>query len=208
MSKVLFVPISIVGCGKSTVFRTLHSMYPSFAHIENDNFDNKAAFFNEIRSKLRDPQVSAVLLDRNNHLHMHRKEIIQKFKSDGVILVALLFVPPHSSAQEMRGLVLGRIASRGDNHQQVKGESDFKTAKMIVNSFVKNFAPFDQNDPVDGQFDHVIQMKIGKESSEANVRRIVDFYADEIAGTSDFTRVSNADIAIEFKKSLGFQVDQ
>ncbi|KAM9923354.1 hypothetical protein OXX59_005229 [Metschnikowia pulcherrima] len=209
MPKILFVPISIVGCGKSTVFRTLRQLAPGFVHIENDNFDNKPAFYNAIRTALSDSTTVAVLLDRNNHLRMHRREILNKFKAEGVLIVALLFVPKSTSAQQMRSLVLDRIASRGDNHQQVKGESDFGKAKMIVNSFVKNFAPFNPSDAIDSQFDHVIDMDTGKESSEENVRRIANFCNEifaETAGESEFISIDETQISQALQSSLAFQV--
>lgn len=209
MTKILFVPISIVGCGKSTVFRTLCLLYPNFAHIENDNFDFKPAFYNAIQTALNDASVDVVLLDRNNHLPMHRKEIITRFKKPNVRVVALLFVPKGSLAQNMRGHVLGRIALRGDNHQQIKGESDFAKTKMIVNSFVKSFTPYDANDPIDSQFDHVIQMDGNRESSEENVRRIVRYCSSLKPGQNpDFPQVSNERIKNALRKSLAFQVDR
>ncbi|OBA21794.1 hypothetical protein METBIDRAFT_229062 [Metschnikowia bicuspidata var. bicuspidata NRRL YB-4993] len=209
MTKILFVPISIVGCGKSTVFRTLRLLYPGLVHIENDRSESKAAFYGEIASALSDPSVDAVLLDRNNHLHMHRKDIVENFKGENVTLVALLFVPKGTLAQQMRGHVLGRIALRGDNHPQVKSKSDFGKAKMIVNSFVRNFAPYDAEDPVDGQFDYVVEMDGSRESSEENVRRIVRFCNGVgLPGGVSVPERSAAETRQELLRSLAYKVDE
>lgn len=172
--KILLVPISLVGCGKSTVFRAMASLCAHVAHLENDTCPLKAEYYKAVDAALQDPHIECVLLDRNNHLPLHRKEIMARYRHvPGLRIVALLFVPQNVGAKHMYKALLDRISQRGDNHPQVKSSTDFGKARMILGSFVKSFVNYNVHDAADAQFDAAVDMAWGPEASRANVATIM-----------------------------------
>lgn len=220
--KYIFVPIAIVGCGKSTVFRTLTGLSNRFVHIENDYFSNKKGFYEALK-KLLDGPSRYILVDRNNHLKMHRQQIFNNFQGEDVRFVALLFVPTNVNKKRLFDTNWKKIHSRGDNHPQVKSGSEGAQAKMILNSFIKNLDPYNPKSPHDKHFDFTLSMKFGPESSRENVNIILDFVKKleaatlsstsrepgiEPAGeTGNMTEYSAEDVDLAFKNSMQFKVD-
>lgn len=203
--KYVFVPISIVGCGKSTVFRTLTNLSSRFVHIENDYFTNKRAF-NEALTKLIEGEAPYILVDRNNHLRLHRKQLTQTFKKEDVCFIALLFVPSSLNRKQLFDTNWRKIQKRGDNHPQVKSESNDGQAKMILGLFIKNLEPFNPQDESDAKFDHILAMKFGANSSRENVDTIIKFvqileHGNGLGGHDEFDK-SKVDQA--FKNSMCF----
>lgn len=216
--KYIFVPISIVGCGKSTVFRTLTGISSRFAHIENDYFSSKRAFYDELQ-KLVHGEVPYILVDRNNHLHMHRQQLIELFKKHAVCFVALLFLPANMN-KKVFDTNWKKMVKRGDNHPQLKSATNVGQVKMVLSLFIKNLDPYNPREKFDAQFDHVLDMRFGSESSRENVDKILDFvYQAESYGLVDalsrladnsaangLTRFTKEEIDAAFKKSLAFNV--
>lgn len=207
--KVVFVPISIVGCGKSTIFRALCSVFPNFRCIENDSCSSKGAFYRQAKDALADPSVTGVLLDRNNHLLNHRKEIMQNFRQNEVFLVALLFMPLAGKASEVYDTSWDRITRRGDNHPLVKAESEVAKSRMIINSMCKHFVNYNRTGPYDSQFDYVVQLSLGKESSRRNIQTIVGCYERICKEKGMDEKMPSPDMLDEaINESLVFQIPQ
>jgi tRNA splicing ligase len=79
--KILIIPISIVGMGKTTVGKVLSALYPDdVAHIQSDDNKKKASYLLNIRNRFKKRKV--VFADRCNHLPLHRQELCQMFKED------------------------------------------------------------------------------------------------------------------------------
>lgn len=170
--KYLLVPISTVGCGKSTTFRILTQLYPEWAHIENDNCLNKKHFLAQIEESLKTSNV--VLFDRNNHLLLHRKEISRIFKAEDVKLIALVFVDEKIPLKKLWDTTFTRIKDRGDNHQNIKSSTNSNEAKKIIGSFIKQFQPFSQRNQGDCDFTR-LQMSLKGQSSKENAKRILAY---------------------------------
>lgn len=218
--KYIFVPISIVGCGKSTVFRTLTALSNRFVHIENDYFSGKKGFY-EALGKLIDGPAPYILVDRNNHLKMHRQQILDNFQGDDVRFVALIFVTANVNKKRLFETNWKKIHSRGDNHPQVKSGSEAVQAKMILNSFIKNLDPYNPKVPCDSRFDYALVMKFGPETSRENVDIILKFVkkleSGLLAGANSTQSLENPSIAEKtepsdeaintaFQKSMQFKV--
>ncbi len=79
--KILLLPISIIGSGKTTLAKVLSNICPlSFCHIQSDNMPRKFAakhFQNHVLKAFDRHQV--VYADKNNHLEMHRERLTQAF---------------------------------------------------------------------------------------------------------------------------------
>lgn len=174
--KYVFAPISVVGCGKSTTFRTLELLRPAWAHIQNDRCSTKNEFFSKIREALDTSDV--VLLDRNNHLRKHRQEITMNLKGPGVRLVALLFVDLTFSPDLLRDLLDERIVARGDNHPTINAASSGNFARGILMTFLKSYQDFDPTKEGDKDF-VPLYMTLDGESSKQNARRILEFINKE-----------------------------
>lgn len=174
--KYVLVPISTLGCGKSTTFRTLTNLFPDWAHIENDNSSSKRQFFTLIEDALKKSNV--LLFDRNNHLLNHRKEISRILKADNIRLVALVFVDEKIPLKKLWDTTFERIKKRGDNHQTIKSSSDAGLAKRVTGSFIKQFQPFNLKNEGDRDF-QPLQMTLKGQSSKENARRILEFLHKE-----------------------------
>ena len=79
--KILILPVSIIGSGKTTLAKVLSNVCPySFCHIQNDNMPRKFTakhFLSHVLKAFETHQV--VFADKNNHLGMHREKIAQLF---------------------------------------------------------------------------------------------------------------------------------
>lgn len=173
--KYVFVPISTIGCGKSTTFRILTQLYPGWAHVENDDCKSKREFLGKLTEALQTHNV--VLLDRNNHQKLHRQQIIETFKRPGVMLVALEFVDATVDRNRLRSTTFDRVDKRGDNHQTIAGNSQKGLARSIMNRFLNEFCPLG-NSGFDAQFDYRLKMDMGPVSSLTNADIILRFLAD------------------------------
>ena len=114
--KVLLVPISTVGSGKTTLARCLAILFPDLiGHVQNDNIQVKksAPFFEQ---KIMDLFLSRdyVFADRNNHLFQHRQGICTVFKKEypGGRIVALDWDITSLDPKYVSELTCARIESR------------------------------------------------------------------------------------------------
>lgn len=170
--KYILVPVSTVGCGKSTTFRILTSLYPEWIHVENDNCSSKKVFYRELTNALR--RTDVVLLDRNNQLQKQRAEIFHLLAAPDVCLVALVFVAADVPKKQLWDFTFDRIRKRGDNHQQIMSLTNVGMAKMIVSRFVKEFEPYDGASEGDSHY-IPLQMTLSEHLSMENALRILKF---------------------------------
>ncbi|CUM57285.1 unnamed protein product [Debaryomyces tyrocola] len=215
--KYVLIPISTIGCGKTTVFQTILNLFPNWAHVQNDNIANnstKNKLVVQCLTELARPEASLVFCDRNNHQKRERQQLFDQFLSlkdnylsadIGLKFIAINFVDVSLDKQELFDVTYDRISKRGDNHQSIKFNTDAKLANQVMNGFIKRFQRLDINQEPDNQFDLVINMKISADSSFFNSKTIIE-ELKQFPGLVD-TIPSDADIENSFKKALDYKPD-
>ncbi|KAH3688439.1 hypothetical protein WICPIJ_000578 [Wickerhamomyces pijperi] len=186
--KYVLVPISTIGCGKTTVSVCLTGLFPEiFTTVSNDDMSNAKQFFN--KSKLALNTFPAVIMDKNNHEKTHRAAIFDTFDpvkdQVDVKFIALNFLGeknPDEFSKDKRiwDITTKRAIERGDNHQKLKlGKGDGTHIYRIIRMFLNKLEPLDTKEPgsPDLKFDHVIHLNIldnPEDSSLNNVHTIID----------------------------------
>ncbi|KAI5956059.1 trl1 [Candida theae] len=209
----LLVSISTLGCGKTTVFNTLHSLFPDWIHIQNDNVGKNA------KVKITDLALQAldnypvVIFDRNNSEFRERKQIFTTIaekrhlyldERKEIKYIGINFVNDISE-DELWRITFNRVKERGDNHQSLKAASDEELTTKVMKGFMSRFQPVDTKRFPDSQFDHVINLKLNEnDSSLANVKIIIDELSREYPQLIK-NRPSDEEIETKFKKSLEYK---
>lgn len=170
----VLIPISTIGCGKLTLFRALTKLYPNFAHVENDRMENKRAFMAKLQSAVKRNRV--VLVDRNNHMMNHRKELVKCFEGCNVNLVLVNFINPRMNLNEVKNIVRTRLKARGNNHPTVDG-NDGRMVAMVVNSFFRDFRLYDSSEEW-VYFDSFIDLDMAQ-TPYRNLELLMDFFVRE-----------------------------
>ncbi|KAI5970751.1 trl1 [Candida margitis] len=212
-TKFLLVSISTLGCGKTTVFNTLHSLFPDWIHIQNDNVARKA------KLKITDLALQAldnypvVIFDRNNSEYRERKQIFTTIaekrhlyldeKTD-IKYIGINFV--HEVNQEqLWNITFDRIKKRGDNHQSLKAESDEELTTKVMKGFMSRFQPVNTERLPDSQFDLVINLKLSEQdSSLENVKIIIDELS-KVYPQLVKNKPSGEEIEAKFRESLAYK---
>lgn len=215
--KYVLIPISTIGCGKTTVFQTILNLFPNWAHVQNDNIANnstKNKLVVQCLTELARTDASLVFCDRNNHQKRERQQLFDQFLSlkdsylpadIGLKFIAINFVDVSLDKQELFDVTYDRISKRGDNHQSIKFNTDTKLANQVMNGFIKRFQRLDINQEPDNQFDLVINMKISEDSSLFNAKTIIE-ELKQFPGLVDVVP-SDTDIENSFRKALDYKPD-
>ncbi|CCG25245.1 Lig1 tRNA ligase [Candida orthopsilosis Co 90-125] len=212
-TKLLLVSISTLGCGKTTVFNTLHSLFPDWVHIQNDNVSKKA------KLKITDLALQAldnypvVIFDRNNSEYRERKQIFTTIAEkkhlylDGKIDIKYIGINFIHDVNEEKlwKITFDRVKKRGDNHQSLKAASDEELTTKVMKGFMSRFQPVNAERLPDSQFDHVINLKLNEnDSSLENVKIIIDelsrIYPELIK-----SKPTDEEIEARFRESLEYK---
>lgn len=187
--KYVIVPIAVVGCGKTTVFKTLSSVFPTWLHVQNDDFTNAKEFRTKCMTELKDKPV--LLLDRNNFMKKERTEIIDHILSEkGAYVVpssGLAFIGVNFTAAEspeaFSKKIRERVSARGDNHQSISAGSDSKQSEAVMIAMEARLQP---PKPLDG--DHLEEVMDGAkfESPDDKFAKVINV---------DITKMSSLEIA-------------
>jgi len=152
--KTIIMPIAIPGVGKTTISVALAELF-QFGHTQSDDFrGNKRAFLQSVKKLLQSHDV--VIADKNNHLHMHRRELRDTVKDTRppVRLLALHWSldQPHA---EIHRICAARILGRGANHQSLHGDERGKKHEGILWQFLRSTERL-----TDGEADSVVEMDV------------------------------------------------
>lgn len=213
--KYVLVPVATIGCGKTTVFNTLVSLFPEWVHIQNDNISKNAKLkIVDLTLKALD-QAPLVLFDRNNSASRERKQIFTTVDQkrheyiDDIVevkYIAVNFIDNNISDQDLWDITFGRIKKRGDNHQSIKPETDEKLVENIMKGFIGRLQPINTKAPPDDAFDHVINLKLTKDenSSLNNVKTIINELAKKYPDLVP-SKPNEGAIEVAFKEALNYK---
>lgn len=210
--KFLLVSVSTLGCGKTTVFNTLNSLFPDWVHIQNDNVAKKAKLkITDLALKALD-NYPVVIFDRNNSEYRERKQIFNTvaekrhlYLDDKIDIkyIGINFVPSISQ-DELWRITYDRVKKRGDNHQLLKAASDEELTTKVMKGFMSRFQPVNTERLPDSQFDLVINLKLNENSSLENVKIIIDELSKAYPQLIE-TKPTDEQIEAKFRESLQYK---
>lgn len=168
--KTIIMPVAVPGVGKTTISVALAELF-RFGHTQSDDVLAKkkrgAAFVQNVKNLLR--KHDGVIADKNNHLHMHRRDLRDAVKGmyPPVRLLALNWSldQPHA---EIHRICADRILARGTNHQTLHGDEQGKAHESVLWQFLRTTEPL-----AEGEADTVIEMDV-REDLEHALARAVD----------------------------------
>lgn len=165
INKYILIPIATIGCGKTTIANTLVDLL-GWSHVQNDNISSKLKNKLVVDCLKELILTDVVICDRNNHQKGARKQLFEQFYKNKVdylsnefnlIIIGLNFIP-ELNPEELFKITHERISLRGDNHQSIKNDTDPNLARSVMNRFIKQFQPLDQNTYPDNEFDMVLNV--------------------------------------------------
>lgn len=176
--KFIIVPVATIGCGKTTIFKTLTNLYKDWDHIQNDDISksSKLRIVDRTLKSLKDHDF--VLFDRNNSGAKERTQIFKDIEekvqfyikeSTKVNIICVTF-----NMDNVWDITKKRVFDRGDNHQSIKSTEDPNLAIKIMKSFLGRYAPVNPKKYPDSEFDLIINLDLGENSSLSNTKKIID----------------------------------
>lgn len=179
--KYVLVPISTIGCGKTTVAVALTQLFPSWGHFQNDDLGTGSKPQRLVQRCVDYLSVDdVVILDRNNHQFRERTQVftdfpkLTKFGGREYVYICLNFDPFASKDSKTWDLTTARVMKRGDNHQSIYASSESGKVTGIMTGFKNRYQPFDARKSPDNEFDFEIKLDSTKEnSSRLNLETVV-----------------------------------
>ncbi|PVH14768.1 uncharacterized protein CXQ87_005044 [Candidozyma duobushaemuli] len=165
----VIVPVSTIGCGKSTLFRALTAIYPQLTHIENDRIDNKRNFFSTVSHAVSNHPV--VLIDRNNHMERHRQELFEILSEKDVNIVVVNFVNSKTALAKVKGIVLDRLRARET--------TILRMLRLVVGSFFRDFRPYNAREEDPESKNKKLDLDMTKDI-KWNLRRLIRFFHENL----------------------------
>ncbi|KAG5366457.1 tRNA ligase 1 [Yarrowia sp. B02] len=173
--KYVIIPVASVGCGKSTIGKTLASVC-GFGQVQNDDItgtNRRPKFLKAILEQLEDHRV--VYADRNNSSFKERKELVDGLKKElgnEVGFVGLQFVHTEATVPALKKVTQERVFARKD-HQTVSTEK-LAPGKiyMIMGGFIKRLEPFTPEEKE--LFKLVVDLPVEKDNTADNVLKVLE----------------------------------
>lgn len=212
-AKYVILPVATIGCGKTTVFHILKSIFPNWAHIQNDDISNtsKLKIVDRTLQGLKDHDV--VMFDRNNSGLNERDQFFLDFSKKRdyyladdapVKFICLNFIHDISD-DDLWNLTKSRVFARGDNHQSIKSDMDPQTTIKVMKSFIGRFRPVNPKRSPDSQFDKIIDLQLGKDTSLTNAKLIIDTLNQEFPELIKNQIPSDYELKQSFEQALNYK---
>ncbi|KAG5356778.1 tRNA ligase 1 [Yarrowia sp. C11] len=177
--KYVIVPIASVGCGKSTVGKTLASIC-GFGQVQNDDItgtNRRPKFLKAILEQLETHQV--VFADRNNSSFKERKELVDGLRKElgsKVDMIGLQFVHTPETIPALKKITQQRVFARKD-HQTVSTETLApQKIYMIMGGFIKRLEPF--TDEEKKEYKLIVDLPVEADNSADNVLKVLQAIKD------------------------------
>lgn len=219
-TKFLIFPISVIGCGKTTVAMTLNNLFPNtWGHIQNDDIygkNDKSLLIKKSLELLAKPEIKCVFVDRNNHQIRERQTLfdwVKKYKEhympyDTNIQIIGISFAPSNKLDLIKDVTANRILQRGDNHQTIKlTKLGNKKTMGILSGFWKRYQPINLNRSPDDLFDMVVELDFtsDKDCSLRSTKKIVNDLAEKYPVLIS-EQIDESEIRSAFDKALNFKL--
>ncbi|THH10619.1 hypothetical protein EW145_g1197 [Phellinidium pouzarii] len=167
--KTIIVPISIPGCGKTSIAVALKHLF-GFGHVQSDDINKKKAapiFIRRVLEELNKHDV--VIADKNNHLSSHRENLRRavQHSSPPVRLVALHW-PLEKPPAVIHRICSDRIMARGENHQSLLADAEARSHESVIWMFLSQ-----TEELANKEVDEVVEMDF-EEDLEQSLDRAID----------------------------------
>ncbi|CCU75226.1 t-RNA ligase [Blumeria hordei DH14] len=148
VDNIILVPISTIGCGKTTVSLSLSFLF-GWGCVRNNTIEGRNRpykFAEKVLEELTKKPV--VFADRSNVQKFHRNQLILHFstKRPQARMIALNFMKNEASFKDIRKVAQDRILPRIENHQRSDTGLQKDRAVDIINSVIKRFEKIDISD--------------------------------------------------------------
>ncbi|CAD6506346.1 BgTH12-07272 [Blumeria graminis f. sp. triticale] len=175
VDNIILVPISTIGCGKTTVSLSLSFLF-GWGYVRNNTIEGRNRphkFAEKVLEVLTKKPV--VFADRNNVQKFQRNQLILHIsrKKPQARMIALNFVNNEASFENIRKVTQARILPRIDNNLRSDTGLQKDRAVDIMDSFIERFQKLDVLDWPDCNFDAVINLNPTLDS-RANLEILVE----------------------------------
>lgn len=144
---VVILPIAVQAAGKTTIFKTLTTLFPGWKMAQRDDYDPFEEFFSQVLQNINESEV--LIVDMTFHKQVTRIDFFNKIaeERDGKILpdIAIKFVAinffPDSISIDVERVLKQRLAGRGDNHQSFRIEGNEERANNILDAYLADLTP-------------------------------------------------------------------
>ena len=175
VDNIILVPISTIGCGKTTVSLSLSFLF-GWGCVGNNTIEARNRpykFAEKVLEELTKKPV--VFADRNNVQKFQRNQLILHFlrKRRQARMIALNFVNNEASLENIRKVTLDRILPRIENDQGSDTGLQKDRAVDIMDDFIERFEKLDILGWPDRNFDAVIDLNPTLDS-RANLEILVE----------------------------------
>ncbi|CCU81638.1 tRNA ligase [Blumeria hordei DH14] len=174
VDNIILVPISTIGCGKTTVSLSLSFLF-GWGCVSNNTIEGRNRpheFAEKVLEVLTKKPV--VFADRSNVQKFQRNQLILHISRNKpqARMIALNFVNNEASFENIRKVTQARILPRIDNNQRSDIDLQKDQAVDIMDSVIERFQKLDVLDWPDCNFDAVINLNPTLDS-RANVEILV-----------------------------------
>ncbi|MDR3041711.1 MAG: hypothetical protein LBU71_13435 [Acinetobacter pittii] len=160
--KYVIMTVGTIGCGKTSLTRSLGLLFPSWGHVQSDACKTGKSFIKQTLLSLNRHNV--VIAEKNHHLSILRNTLM-----DSVLKVYPFtkFIALHwdlfsSPVQDTINTIYSRVLKRGKNHPNLTPQSNWNLEK-IMQEFYSSFEPFENDSHL---YDHIIELKINGKLEE------------------------------------------
>lgn len=167
--KYVITAVSVVGCGKTTLFIALNQLF-NWGHIQNDDMKKpKPTNLMDAANNLLGSE-DVVMIDRNNHMCRERTQLLEgmNHREENLQYICLNFWPKTTTSNDLLRIVRPRVLdrTRGNRHPTIKNTTSPGQIGGIIGGFVKRFQPVNSKRKPDKLFDLIIDLDVALKTTD------------------------------------------